>query len=141
MGRRFEPDGAYSEWQNVPVTEKELLDLWNRARMQLIVAQFAPTFLLITTVGLIQAIHDAGVFTVIAAWGILLASGVLGALVEFSAAHEAQAVARDLEALTHRSAISDRIVRNARWLHVAKYVTPTIFVGIFFALTLAFFAN
>ena len=140
MGRGFEPHGAYSGWQNVPVTEKELLDLWNRARMQLIVAQFAPTFLLITTVGLVPAIREAGMFAVFAAWGILLASGILGALVEFSAAHEAQAVARDLSVLTKRSAITDGIVRNAKWLHVAKYATPAIFVGIFAALTVALFA-
>ena len=119
------------------MTEKELLDLWNRARMQLIVAQFAPTFLLITTVGLVPAIRDAGLVVSAAAWGILLASGILGALVEFSAAHEGQAVAQDLAALNVRSAISERIIRSARWLHVAKYVTPTIFVGIFVALTVA----
>ncbi len=119
------------------MTEKELLDLWNRARMQLIVAQFAPTFLLITTVGLVPSIRDAGPVVSAAAWGILLASGILGALVEFSAAHEGQAVAQDLAALKVRSAISERIIRSARWLHVAKYVTPTIFVGIFVAVTVA----
>lgn len=119
------------------MTEKELLDLWNRARIQLIVAQFAPTFLLITTVGLVPAIRDAGLVVSAAAWGILLASGILGALAEFSAAHEGQAVAQDLAALNVRSAITERIIRSARWLHVAKYVTPTIFVGIFVALTVA----
>ena len=122
------------------VTEKELIDFWNRARMQLIAAQFAPTFLLIITVGLVPAIREAGTFTIFAAWGILLASGILGALVEFSAAHEAQGVARDLSALEQRSEIAERIVRNATWLHVAKYVTPTIFVGIFAALTAALFS-
>lgn len=118
------------------MSEKELLDLWNRARTHLIVAQFAPTFLLITTVGLAPAIREAGLFAAAATWGILLASGILGALVEFSAAHEAQAVARDLAALSSRSALTERIVRTARWLHVAKYVTPTVFVGIFVVLTL-----
>lgn len=122
------------------MSEKELLDLWNRARTHLIVAQFAPTFLLITSVGLVPAIRDAGTWVSVAAWGILLASGVLGALVEFSAAHEAQAVATDLGALARRSAVTDRIVRNARWLHIAKFITPAIFVGIFIALTMALFA-
>ena len=119
------------------VTEKELIDLWNRARTHLVVAQLAPTFLLITTVGLVPSIVAAGPAVAIAAWGILLASGILGALVEFSAAHEAQAIARDLSSVANRSAIADRIVRTAGWLHVAKYITPTIFVGIFVALTVA----
>jgi hypothetical protein len=119
------------------MTEKELLDLWNRARTQLIVAQFAPTFLLITTVGLMPTVVGAGRYVAIATWGILLASGILGALVEFSAAHEAQSIARELSLLKQRSALSERIIRTSRWLHLAKYVTPTIFVGIFIALSIA----
>jgi hypothetical protein len=116
------------------VTEKELIDLWNRARTHLVLAQLAPTFLLITTVGLVPAIRDAGTLVVWATLGILLASGILGALVEFAAAHEAQAVARDLVAITKPSHTSRTIVRFAPWLSVAKFVTPAIFVGIFVAL-------
>ena len=122
------------------MTEKELIDLWNRARMQLVVAQFAPTFLLITAVGLIPAIRETGTALSLAAWGILLASGILGALVEFSAAHEAQAIAKDLSVLATRTKISGLIIRNSKWLHLAKYATPAIFVGIFIALTFALFA-
>ncbi len=116
------------------MTEKELIDLWNRARTHLVLAQLAPTFLLITTVGLVPAIRDAGTLVVWATLGILLASGILGALVEFAAAHEAQAVARDLVAITKPSHTSRTIVRFAPWLSVAKFVTPAIFVGIFVAL-------
>lgn len=116
------------------MTEKELLDLWSRARTHLVLAQLAPTFLLITTVGLVPAIRDAGTFAVLAALGILLASGILGALVEFAAAHEAQAVARDLAAIAKPSHTARTIIRFAPWLHVAKFVTPAIFVGIFGAL-------
>ena len=114
--------------------EKELIDLWNRARTHLVFAQLAPTFLLITTVGLVTAIRDAGTFAVWATLGILLASGILGALVEFAAAHEAQAVARDLSAIAKPSHTTRTIIRFAPWLNVAKYVTPAIFVGIFVAL-------
>lgn len=116
------------------MTEKELIDLWNRARTHLVLAQLAPTFLLITTVGLVPAIRDAGTLVVWAALGILLASGILGALVEFAAANEAQAVARDLVAITKPSYTSRTIIRFAPWLSVAKFVTPAIFVGIFVAL-------
>jgi hypothetical protein len=122
------------------MTELELIELWQRSRTHLITAQLAPTFLLITTVGLVPMIREAGLTTALAAWGILLASGVLGALVEFAAPHEAQAIARDLGSLSHRSAITDRIVRTAPRLNVAKYATPTVFVGIFIALSAALFA-
>ena len=117
--------------------EKELIELWNRSRNQLVVAQFAPTFLLITTAGLVPAIRDAGTYTVWGVLGILLASGILGALVEYSAAHEAQAIARDIRALNSTSAISRTILQTAPWLHVAKYLTPAIFVAIFAALAAA----
>ena len=116
------------------MNEKDLIELWNRNRTQLVVAQFAPTFLLITTAGLVPAVRSAGTFTTWAVLGILLASGILGALVEYSAAHEAQAVARDLAAIGN-SAISKTIAKTASWLHVAKYLTPAIFVGIFVALS------
>lgn len=119
------------------MTELELIHLWNKSRNQLIFAQLAPTFLLITTAGLINELKAFGSYAILAVIGILLASGILGALVEFSAAHEAQAVAADIKKLDAKSRISQAIVKMAPWLHVAKFVTPTIFVGIFFALVLA----
>jgi hypothetical protein len=121
-------------WQNCAVTEKELLDLWNRARTHLVFAQLAPTFLLITTVGLVPDIRGAGTFVMLATLGILLASGILGALVEFAAAHEAQAIASDLAGIAKPSHTTRTIIRYAPWLNIAKFVTPTIFVGIFVAL-------
>jgi len=121
-------------WQNCAVTEKELLDLWNRARTHLVFAQLAPTFLLITTVGLGPDIRGAGTFVMLATLGILLASGILGALVEFAAAHEAQAIASDLAGIAKPSHTTRTIIRYAPWLNIAKFVTPTIFVGIFVAL-------
>ena len=122
------------------MTEKELIELWNRARTHLVVAQLAPTFLLITTVGLVPAIRESGLFTVWATLGILLASGILGALVEFAAANDAQAVARDLAAIAKPSHTTTAIIRFAPWLHVAKFLTPAIFVGIFVALAVALLA-
>lgn len=119
------------------MNEKDLVDLWNKSRTQLVIAQFAPTFLLITTAGLVPAIREAGTFTVWAVLGILLASGILGSLVEYSAAHEAQAIARDIQALNSNSSISRTISKTSVWLHVAKYLTPAIFIGIFVCLALA----
>jgi len=119
------------------MTEKDLIELWNKSRNQLIIAQFAPTFLLITTAIQIPAIRDAGCATVWGVLGILLASGILGALVEFSAAHEAQAIANDLKALGSTSSASRAILTLSPWLQVAKYLTPAIFVGIFIALVIA----
>jgi hypothetical protein len=116
------------------VNEHDLVTTWGKLRTQLIVSQLAPTFLLITTVGLVPAIRSAGDLAVWATIGILLASGILGALVQFSAASEAQAVSADLTKSAKHSKLVKAIAVSARGLDIAKFVTPTIFVAIFVAL-------
>jgi hypothetical protein len=119
------------------MNELDLIRLWQKSRQQIIIAQLAPTFLLITTAGLVEQIRVAGQVTAWAVIGILLASGILGALAEFTAANEAQAAAKDIAKLKTKSALADSIVTTAPWMHVVKYLTPAIFVGIFVALFIA----
>lgn len=114
------------------MTERELLDLWNKARLQLILAQLAPTFLLIVTVGLLGAGLDTAPIAVrIAALLILLASGILGALAEYSTATDAKAIAAELAQISSPSALTSAVLRQAPWLAVVRFVTPAIFVVIF----------
>jgi hypothetical protein len=120
--------------------EQELIRLWQKSRQQIIFAQLAPTFLLITTVSLIAEVRAAGDLAVAATIGILLASGILGALAEYSAADEAQSIARDLSALKSKSSLARTVIKSAPWLHVVKFVTPAIFVAIFVALLAALLA-
>ena len=123
------------------MNEQHLVSAWGSLRMQLVVSQLAPTFLLITTIGLVPVIRSAGSYAVWATIGILLASGILGAVVQFSAASEAQAVASELSKTANDSRISKSISSSARLLDIAKYVTPTIFVAIFVALCAALLAT
>lgn len=116
------------------MNEAQLIRLWQKSRQQIIIAQLAPTFLLITTAGLVEQVRDSGQMAIWAVIGILLASGILGALAEYSAAHEAQSVAKDLAALKTKTALSQTIIKTAPWMHVVKYLTPAIFVAIFIAL-------
>lgn len=123
------------------MTERELLGLWNKARLQLILAQLAPTFLLIVTVGLLGAGLATAPFAVrLAALLILLASGILGALAEYSTATDAKAIAADLAALPQASALTRSVLRQAPWLAVVRFVTPAIFVVIFVLLAAALLA-
>ena len=119
------------------MNELDLIRLWQKSRQQIIIAQLAPTFLLITTAGLIQQVSESGEFAIWSVLGILLASGILGALAEFTAANEAQAIARDISALKAKSALAATILKQSVWMHVVKYLTPAIFVCIFIALFLA----
>jgi hypothetical protein len=119
------------------MNEQQLISNWSKLRTHLIVSQLAPTFLLITTIGLVPTIRSAGSFAVWATIGILLASGILGALVQFAAASEAQAVASELSKTSKHSKLTKAIGVSARALDIAKFVTPTIFVAIFVALCAA----
>lgn len=121
------------------MTEKDLLDLWLRTRNQLVISQLAPTFLLITTVGLVGTIRNLGLYVSLAAAGILLASGILGALVQYSASVEGQAIAKDLKQLPSKSQLAARVTSLGPWLNVSKFVTPAVFTGIFVFLLLALF--
>jgi hypothetical protein len=121
------------------MTEKDLLELWLKTRNQLVISQLAPTFLLITTVGLIDTIRDSGLYASLAAAGILLASGILGALVQYSASLEGQAIAESLKDLPTKSALTGSVLRLGPWLNVSKFVTPVIFTAIFGFLMLALF--
>ena len=122
------------------MSERELIDLWTKARWHVIVSQLAPTLLLGFTVGLgIVGLGEATLVVRIAAAGILLASGILGALAQFSAASEGIAIARDLTAMAPTSAISQHIIRIAPLLNVVKFVTPAVFVVVFVALLVELF--
>lgn len=105
---------------------------WLELRRLIVVSQMAPTFLLITVVALLQfGLAETELMVRVATAGILLASGILGALVQFQSASEAQALAaEDTE---------DSVTSSSRWMWVVKFVTPTIFVAIFVALIVALF--
>lgn len=114
------------------MTEKALLQQWNNAWNRLIIAQLAPTALLVTTVALLQfGLADARASVRWAAVLILLASGILGALAEFAAARDGMNIAAALEKLKSKSPVVYGVTQTARWLPVVKFVTPAIFVGIF----------
>lgn len=107
---------------------------WQRARLHLMVSQIAPTLLLISTVALLQwGLADTDWAVRIATLGILLASGILGALVQFQSATEAQHIAQDLSGGEYDRTVSG----SSHWLWVPKFLTPAIFAVIYVALVIA----
>jgi hypothetical protein len=120
------------------MTERELLDLWNKARLHIIVSQIAPTILLITTVALLGVgLNHAPLAVRMATLGILLASGIMGALAQFSSAHDAIAIAEELEAMPGTGQASASAAFMAPWFNVIKWITPAVFAIIFIALFVA----
>jgi hypothetical protein len=125
------------------VNEKDLLELWSRARLHIILSQLAPTFLLTVTITALSLAGGFGgpVAVRIASAGILLASGILGFLAQFSSAGEASAIAADLGTIENPSAVTKRIIGTARWTTVVKFVTPAIFVVIYLAILWSLFIS
>ncbi|MEO0025125.1 MAG: hypothetical protein RL196_1566 [Actinomycetota bacterium] len=118
----------------------ELIQQWNKLRDQVIIAQLAPSALLITSVALLQfGLADARLWVKLAFAGILLASGILGALAEYAAATEAMAVAADITSAGVDSRQAKQIIAFSPWLNVVRFVTPAIFVAIFGAILFALF--
>jgi hypothetical protein len=120
------------------VIELELIQLWNKLRNQVIFSQLAPTFLLIATISLLNDGLDTQPLAVkTATLGILLASGIFGYLAQYSAATEARALLAEIRTLKTKSKLSSQLLKFAKWLDVIRYVTPTIFVGIYVVLGIA----
>lgn len=116
------------------MTEAELIQEFQRNRLHIILAQLAPTGLLAFAALATPTIAASDIFVVHAFALILLASGILGAMAEYSAASQAQAVIDDLKTLPGSSALRARVISFRPWLEIVKYVTPAIFIAIFLAI-------
>ena len=121
------------------MTEAELIQEFQRNRLHIILAQLAPTGLLAFASLATPSIAESNQFVVHAFALILLASGILGALAEYSAAAQAQAVIDDLKQLPGTSAIRNRVISFRPWLEVVKFVTPAIFIAIYLAILAALY--
>jgi len=122
------------------MTEIELINLWVKARWHIVISQLAPTFLLTALIGFLSlGLGQVPVSVKIGAAGVLLASGILGALAQIASANEGLAVTEDLAALPATSAVGRRIQASAPWISVVRFVTPTIFIVVYVALLAALF--
>jgi hypothetical protein len=122
------------------MSELDLIAAWRASRWHIIMAQLGPTFLLTFTVWfLLIGLDEAAAPVKVAATGILLASGILGAVAQVSAADEGLAVIEELRALPAATPLGRRIAASANWMQIVKWVTPTIFVLIYLALLWAIF--
>lgn len=122
------------------MTEQQLISHWVQARTHIIVAQIGPIFLLTLTVAFLQfGLPEAGLPVRLAAAGILLATGILGAVAQIAAANEGAAIVRDLMAIGAESFLARTIIASAPWINVVRIGTPVLFTAIFVALLVALF--
>ena len=116
------------------MSEQELIQNYLKMRMQIIVSQLAPTVLLGFAVFITPTIATYNDPLKFAFVFILLASGILGALAQFTASREMTSVAADLAALENPSKTAKGITQWAQLYWIPMFVTPAIFLVIFIAI-------
>ena len=116
------------------MSEQELIQNYLKMRMQIIVSQLAPTVLLGFAVFITPTISTYNDPLKFAFVFILLASGILGALAQFTASREMTSVAADLGALENPSKTAKGITQWAQLYWIPMFVTPAIFLVIFISL-------
>ena len=93
------------------MNEKDLLQLWNTKRTQIINAQIAPTLLLIgvfvlAAFGKFEMANDATKYLTI---GVAAATGILAIISQYAAIREAEALIADLKKVDKPSKLSKKI--------------------------------
>lgn len=121
------------------MSEKELIRIWLQNRNQIILSQIAPTALLGASPFIVSLLLEQSFALKISFALILLASGILGAWAQFSAAEENEAVAISLSELKKKSEIAKQLIQRAPMLSIIKWGTTTIFTGVFVAILIALF--
>ena len=94
--------------------EKNLLELWNTKRTQIISAQMAPTLMLIgifvlAAFGKFDGASDAAKYLAI---GVAAATGILSMITQYATIREAEALIVDLKRVTNPSELSKKIASS-----------------------------
>ncbi|MEN9882204.1 MAG: hypothetical protein RI916_631 [Actinomycetota bacterium] len=94
--------------------EKNLLDLWNTKRSQIIKAQMAPNLMLIgifvlAAFGKFDGASDAAQYLAI---GVAATTGILSMITQYATIREAEALIVDLKRVTNPSELSKKIATS-----------------------------
>lgn len=94
--------------------EKNLLDLWNTKRSQIISAQMAPNLMLIgifvlAAFGKFDGATDGAKYLTI---GVAAATGILAMITQYAAIREAEALIVDLNRVTNPSELAKKIAQS-----------------------------
>ena len=94
--------------------EKNLLDLWNTKRSQIISAQMAPNLMLIgifvlAAFGKFDGASDAAKYVAI---GVAATTGILAMITQYATIREAEALIVDLNRVTNPSELSKKIAQS-----------------------------
>jgi len=115
------------------MNEKDLLQLWNTKRSQIINAQIAPTLLLIgvfvlAAFGKFDMASDATKYLTI---GVAAATGILAIISQYAAIREAEALIGDLKKVDKPSKLSKKISDSGDLLKLSALAVVGLGIAVF----------
>jgi hypothetical protein len=113
--------------------EKNLLDLWNTKRTQIINAQMAPSLMLIgvfvlAAFGKFDGATDATKYLTI---GVAAATGILAIISQYAAIREAEALLVDLNRLKSSSELAKKVAESRSLLSLSAIAIVGLGVAVF----------
>jgi low affinity Fe/Cu permease len=113
--------------------EKNLLDLWNTKRTQIISAQMAPSLMLIgvfvlAAFGKFDGASDATKYLTI---GVAAATGILAIISQYAAIREGEALLVDLKRLKSSSELTKKVAESRSLLSLSAIAIVGLGIAIF----------
>jgi hypothetical protein len=113
--------------------EKDLIKLWNSMRSQIITAQIAPTFLLISVFvlgafGKFETASDSVKYLTV---GVAAATGILAIISQYATIREAESLVVDLKNVNKPSALAKKISESRDLLTMASVAVLGLGVATF----------
>jgi low affinity Fe/Cu permease len=113
--------------------EKNLLDLWNTKRTQIINAQMAPSLMLIgvfvlAAFGKFDGASDATKYLTI---GVAAATGILAIISQYAAIREGEALLVDLKRLKSSSELTKKVAESRSLLSLSAIAIVGLGIAIF----------
>jgi len=115
------------------MNEKDLLELWNTKRSQIINAQIAPTLMLIAVFVLAAfgKFENASNATQYLTIGVAAATGILAIISQYAAIREADALISDLKKVNKPTKLSKKISDSGDLLQLSAVAVVGLGVAVF----------
>ena len=115
------------------MNEKDLLELWNTKRSQIINAQIAPTLMLISVFvlaayGKFDMATNATKYLVI---GVAAATGILAIISQYAAIREAESLIGDLKKISKPTKLSKKIADSGELLQLSAVAVVGLGIAVF----------
>ena len=113
--------------------EKGLLELWNTKRSQVVIAQIAPTLMLIgvfvmAALGVFENATDGAKYLTL---GVAAATGILAIISQYATIREAEVLLIDLKRIEKPSELSKRISASRGFLSLSATAMVGLGIGVF----------